>query len=164
MQCIQSLLMKEGRMYHNILVAYNGTPESRLALHECIRLAPGPTAEVHLLAVITPVPFLLAGEFAAAVPTIDEEEAERHAMEQILESGRALLADAGLKVITHLEVGEPVNVITDMVANAHIDLVIVGHSRHKPFALRWWRGSMDALLVEKVRCSVLVAADPQHTS
>lgn len=151
-------------MYRKILVAYNGTPESRLALTECIRLAPGPAAEIHLLAVITPVPFLLAGEFAAAVPTIDEEEAERHAMEQVLESGRALLAEAGLKVITHLEVGEPASIITDTVSKAEIDLVILGHSRHKPFAMRWWRGSMDALLVEKVRCSVLVAADPSHAS
>jgi nucleotide-binding universal stress UspA family protein len=151
-------------MYRKILVAYNGTPESRLALTECIRLAPGPSAEVHLLAVITPVPFVLAGEFAAAVPTVEEEQAEREAMAKVLESGRVLLAEAGLKVITHLEVGEPATVITDMVAKTEIDLVIVGHSRHKPFALRWWRGSMDAVLVEKVRCSVLVAADPQHAS
>lgn len=151
-------------MYRKILVAYNGTPESRLALNECVRLAPGPSADIHLLAVITPVPFLLAGEFAAAVPTIDEEEAERRAMEQILESGRALLADAGLKVITHLEIGEPANIIADMVTRSEIELVIVGHSRQKPFAMRWWRGSMDSVLVEKIRCSVLVAADPQRTS
>jgi nucleotide-binding universal stress UspA family protein len=156
--------MKESRMYRKILVAYNGTPESRLALTECIRLAPGPSAEIHLLAVITPVPFLLAGEFAAAVPTVEEEQAEREAMEKVLDSGRALLTDAGLRVITHLKVGEPAIVITDMVAKAEIELVIVGHSRHKPFAMRWWRGSMDAVLVEKVRCSVLVAADPQHAS
>lgn len=149
-------------MYRRILVAYNGTPESRLALHECIRLAPGPAAEIHLLAVITPIPFLLAGEFAAAVPSIEEEEAERRAMEQVLESGRSLLADAGLNTITHLEVGEPVNVIADMVNQSAIELVIVGHSRQKPFAMRWWRGSMDAMLVEKIRCSILVATDPDH--
>jgi hypothetical protein len=28
--------------------------------------------------------------------------------------------------------------------------------------MRWWRGSMDAVLVEKVRCSVLVAADTSN--
>jgi len=148
-------------MYRNILVAYNGTPESRFALQECIRLAPGPDANVHLLAVIIPQPVLLAGDFvAAAVPNAIEERAEREAMEAVLESGRALLAGAGLKVITHLEVGEPSTVIADTVIRHRIELVIVGHSRHKPFALRWWRGSLDALLVEKVRCSVLVAADP----
>lgn len=150
-------------MYRKILVAYNGSPESRLALEECIRLAPGASVPVHLLAVITPAPYMLVAEFAAAIPTEEQERAERQAMEEILENGRALLADAGLHVTTHLEVGEPVDVIAQMVAHAGFDLVILGHSRHKPFALRWWRGSMDALLVEKIRCSVLVAADPTIT-
>ncbi|HEV2041033.1 MAG TPA: universal stress protein, partial [Casimicrobiaceae bacterium] len=35
-------------MYRKILVAYNGTPESRLALDEAIRLAPDTSVEVHL--------------------------------------------------------------------------------------------------------------------
>lgn len=148
-------------MYSKILVAYNGTPESRLALQECIRLAPGPSAQIHLLAVVTPTPIVLAGEFVAAVPTIDEELAEKEAMAQVLDAGRRLLADAGLSVSTHLELGEPVNVIADVVNKLGIELVIVGHSRHKPFAMRWWRGSMDAVLVDKVRCSILVAAEPK---
>ncbi|MEY3264390.1 MAG: hypothetical protein RL717_1867, partial [Pseudomonadota bacterium] len=38
-------------MYQTILVAYNGTPESRVALQECIRLAPNPENIVHLLVV-----------------------------------------------------------------------------------------------------------------
>ncbi|WP_019142614.1 universal stress protein [Noviherbaspirillum massiliense] len=151
-------------MYRKILVAYNGTPESRLALQECIRLEPGPATEIHLLAVITPQPVLLIGEFAAAaIPSEEEERAERQAMEDVLESGRSYLADAGLRVQTRLETGEPADIIANMVNRLGIDLVIVGHSRHKPFALRWWRGSMDALLVEKVRCSVLVAGDPQRS-
>lgn len=149
-------------MYSKILVAYNGTPESRLALEECIRLAPGPAARVHLLAVVTPTPIVLAGEFVAAVPTMNEELAERDAMAQVLEAGRKLLADAGLSVNTHLEIGEPVTVIADMVNKLAIELVIVGHSRHKPFAMRWWRGSVDAVLVEKIRCSLLVAAEPKQ--
>ncbi len=148
-------------MYSKILVAYNGTPESRHALQECIRLAPGASAEIHLLVVVTPTPIVLAGEFVAAVPTVDEELAEKEAMAQVLEAGRKLLEEADLRVIPRLEVGEPVNVIADLVNKYGIDLVIVGHSRKKPFALRWWRGSMDAVLVDKVRCSVLVAAEPK---
>lgn len=145
-------------MYRKILVAYNGTPESRGALQECIRLGPGPSTEVHLLAVVTPMPIVIAAEFAAAVPTVEEEEAEQRAMKQVLESGRGMLAEAGLTAITHLETGEPANIIAGLVDKLGIELVIVGHSRHKSFAMRWWRGSMDAVLVEKVRCSVLVAA------
>ncbi len=149
-------------MYSKILVAYNGTPESRHALRECIRIAPGPEAQIHLLAVVTPTPIILAGEFVAAVPSMDEELAEKEVMVQVLEAGRRLLTDAGLNVVPHLEVGEPVPVIADLVNKVGIELVIVGHSRHKPLAMRWWRGSTDAVLVEKIRCSVLVAAEPKQ--
>jgi nucleotide-binding universal stress UspA family protein len=149
-------------MYRKILVAYNGTPESRLALEECIRLGPPASAQIHLLAVATPMPVVLAGEFVAAVPTLDEEEIERKAMNEVLEAGRALLSEAGLNSVSHLEVGEPVSVIAELVTKLNIDLVILGHSRHKPWALRWWRGSTDSVLVDKVRCSVLVAGDPKR--
>jgi nucleotide-binding universal stress UspA family protein len=146
-------------MYRKILVAYNGTPESRLALQACIGLNAGPSAQIHLLAVVTPVPIVLAGEFVAAVPTVDEEQAERDAMSQVLDAGRRMLSDGGLSVTVHLEVGDPVTVIADLANKLAVDLVVVGHSRQKPFALRWWRGSTDALLAEKVRCSLLVAAE-----
>ena len=71
-----------------------------------------------------------------------------------------LLAGHGLTSTVHVECGEPVSVIAELAERLDIDLIIIGHSRQKPFALRWWRGATDALLVEKVRCSVLVAADP----
>ncbi len=150
-------------MYQNILVAYNGTPESEVALQECIRLAPGSVAQVHLLAVVSPPPYLLVGEFAAAaVLSVEEGLAEeKQLMQERLNAGAALLQAAGLAVIQHLEVGEPVSVIEEQANQLKVQLVIVGHSRHKPIALRWWRGNTDALLVEKLRCSLLVASDPE---
>lgn len=150
-------------MYQNILVAYNGSPESRLALQECLRLTPSPSALVHLLAVVSPPPYLLVGEFAAAAVLSVEEGlvAEREKMEKELDNGASLLAAGGLNVQRHLEVGEPVTVIEELAHQLQVDLVIVGHSRQKPLALRWWRGSTDTLLVEKLRCSLLVASDPR---
>jgi nucleotide-binding universal stress UspA family protein len=146
-------------MYGKILVAYNGTPESRSALHECIRLGPGPQTEIHLLAVVDQPPELLIGEYGAAAVLSAEEDltAAKQRLAHELSIGSTFLTDAGLKVINHLEVGEPVNVIGDLAGKLRIDLVIVGHSRHKSWAMRWWRGSTDALLIEKVRCSLLVA-------
>lgn len=153
-------------MYRKIMVAYNGTKESRFALNECIRLAPDASAEVHLLVVVTPPPYLLVGEYAAAAVLSVEEglAAERQKMEVELTEGNAMLSAAGMRVINHLEVGEPADIIQNLSQSLGIELVIVGHSRHKPLAMRWWRGSMDAMLVEKVRCSLLVAADPTHHS
>lgn len=142
-------------MYRKILVAYNGLPESRSALHECIRIAPGPSAEIHLLAVVHLSSYLMGEEY---VPE-DAIAIEEQKMKQELTEGHALMAAAGLNVIEHLEVGEPVNVIGGLVDKLGIELVIVGHSRHKTFAMRWWRGSVNALLVDRVKCGVLVAAD-----
>jgi len=150
-------------MYQKILVAYNGTTESRVALEECLRLTPSPDAEVHLLVVVSPPPYLLVGEFAAAAVLSVEEglAAEKEKMQKELELGAQRLIEGGLHVTPHLEVGEPVSVIEELAHELQVELVIVGHSRQKPLALRWWRGSTDTLLVEKLRCSLLVASGPQ---
>lgn len=150
-------------MYRKILVAYNGTSESRAALQECIRLAPDPSAEIHLLAVINPPPSVVIGEYAMVAMVGIEEEilAEKKKMEHELSEGGAYLCAAGLQVQTHIEIGEPVPTIADLVDKLGIELVIVGHSRHQSLAMRWWRGATDALLVEKIRCSLLVATDPK---
>lgn len=145
-------------MYRKILVAYNGTSESRSALHECIRVAQSTSAEIHLLVVIHLSSYLMGEEY---VPE-DAIAIEEQEMKQELAEGHALMAAEGLNVIEHLEVGEPVNVIERLVDKLEIELVIVGHPRHQSWAMRWWRGSTDALLLEKVRCSLLVAADVKH--
>ena len=143
-------------MYRRILVAYNGAPESRLALDEAVRIAPDASVEVHLAAVVHyPSAYLLAGEYVPEVALADERE---H-METDLKAAHGLLAAKGINVIDHLVVGEPVDVLTKLVAELGIDLLILGHPRSKSFALRWWRGSVDAILIERVRCSILVAAD-----
>lgn len=149
-------------MYRKILVAYNGTVESHAALQECIRLSPPPSTEIHLLAVVNPPPSVIIGEYATVSMLGIEEEimAEKQKMEQELAEGHACLREAGLKVQTHIEVGEPVPTIANLVEQLGIELVIVGHSRHKSLAMRWWRGATDALLLEKIRCSLLVATDP----
>ncbi|WP_211467995.1 universal stress protein [Collimonas silvisoli] len=143
-------------MYKKILVAYDGTPESESALHECIQINPPPSTEVHLLAVIQLSPHAMAGGYAPEI----EVAAKRQIMEPVLERGRALMAAAGLNVVPHLQMGEPVDVIGALADALEIDLIIVGHSHRKAFAMRWWRGSMDALLVERVKASILVAVRP----
>jgi nucleotide-binding universal stress UspA family protein len=143
-------------MYRKILVAYNGTAESRSALDELTRLAPDASVEVHLAGVVHyPSAYLLAGEYVPEVALADERE---H-MESDLKEAHTLLAGKGINVVDHLVVGEPVDVITKLVRDLKIDLLILGHPRSKSFALRWWRGSVDAILLERVRCSILVAAD-----
>lgn len=143
-------------MYRKILVAFDGSPESRLAVDECSQLMQVPGREIHLVCVLhDPSPYLLAGEFVPE-PAL---AIDRSRMESDLNDAAARLTQRGFSVMTHLQDGEPVDVITRMVESLAIDLVIVGHRRSKKFALRWWRGSVDSMLIERVHCSILVAGD-----
>jgi nucleotide-binding universal stress UspA family protein len=144
-------------MYQKILVAFDGSPESRLAVDECSHLMQVSGRQIHLVCVLhDPSPYLLAGEFVPE-PAL---AIDRSRMEADLNGAAAMLTERGFVVTTHLQDGEPVDVISRLVESLRIDLVIVGHRRSKKFALRWWRGSVDSLLVERVRCSILIAGEP----
>ena len=145
-------------MYRKILVAFDGSPESRLAVDECAHLITVSGREIHLACVVhDPSPYLLAGEFVPE-PAL---AVDRSRMEADLKEAAARLTERGFSVTTHLEDGEPVEVISKLCQSLGIDLLIVGHRRSKKFAFRWWRGSIDSMLIDRVRCSILVAGD--HT-
>lgn len=143
-------------MYRRILVAYNGAPESRPALEEATELGLATQAEVHVAAVMDTSAYFVTGEF---VPDVALSTEQAH-LEADLAGAKAMMAGRGVPATTHLVVGEPVDVIARLVNELGIDLLILGHPRTKSFALRWWRGSVDALLIERVRASILVACDP----
>jgi len=147
-------------MYRKILVAYDGSPESRLALDECVRLAPDPATAIHLAGVVhDPSLYVLAGEYVPEIALFDDSAR----VDADLQEAAAQLTGNGLSVTQHVVIGEPVTVIARLVEELGIELLILGHPRSKGFALRWWRGSTDALLLERVRCSILVAADAPST-
>jgi nucleotide-binding universal stress UspA family protein len=94
-----------------------------------------------------------------AVVRIDPAQLDQLLHPMIDPHAKVDVAAQGLNVRSHLVIGEPVDVIARLVESLGIDLLILGHSRAKSFALRWWRGSVDAMLMDRVRCSILVAAD-----
>jgi nucleotide-binding universal stress UspA family protein len=144
-------------MFRRILVAFDGSAASRLALDECMRLKPGPDVDVHLVGILHPPPiYLLAGEFVAEPPADDG----RDALEADMDAARAQLVATGMKVHAQIQSGDPVDIMTKLVQQLDVDLVVLGHPRSTRFAQRWWRGDVDALLIERVRCSILIAADP----
>jgi nucleotide-binding universal stress UspA family protein len=110
-----------------------------------------------LLLVIEPDLPILVGEHAESwMVTHEDILADRESKRNGLSEAHALLRDAGLNVISHLEVGDPVSVIAELVHKLGIDLVIVGRSGYK--SPRWSR-TKNALLVEKVGSTCLIASD-----
>ena len=143
-------------MYRNILVAYDGSPESKLAIDECVHLSPQTDREIHVACVLhDPSPYLLAVEL---VPE-PAYRVDRERTQADLDAAAATLTQRGFTVRTHLIEGEPVEVVTRLVDELRIDLLILGHKRTRSFALRWWRGAVDSMLIERVHCAILLAGD-----
>src|SRR6516225_3282405 len=98
-------------MYQKILVAFDGSPESRLALDECDHLLAVSGREIHIVCVVhDPSPYLLAGEFVPE-PAL---AVDRSRMEADLKEAAEKLIERGFSVTTHLEDGEPVEVISKL--------------------------------------------------
>lgn len=142
-------------MYRCILLAFDGSPEGRAALAEGMQLAALCGAGVHLVSVLETG----AEGFGEGV----------HPLERFDHSGVAHLravVDAGLEQLRargisapegHLAFGRPLEQITKLAARIDADLVVVGH-RHRGRLQQWWDGSLSRELLDRLRCSLLIAA------
>jgi nucleotide-binding universal stress UspA family protein len=94
------------------------------------------------------------------------EALESALTEPARERGEALVADeraAGRAVEFHLLQGQPADVITELAASEHADLVAVGtHGRRG--VRRLVLGSVAAAIVRHAPCSVLVVRDPDKAA
>ena len=142
-------------MYNKILIAYDGSQSGRTALFECSYLATQSKAEIHLIAVVQPVPAAVLYEVVISEVPDATDETEHH--RKLLEEGVQMLRERGFPAQGHLARGEPVEQISEHAKRLGADLIIVGHRRAKGWAERWWRGSIGATLMDSAPCSVLIA-------
>jgi nucleotide-binding universal stress UspA family protein len=132
-------------------VAYDGTDESRDALHGAVRLAPRVGGHVDVLGVVrwTSTPNephdVVAG--ASSVPAELRADLERQCEEALTSIPESLRGTA------RVQVGDPAELLA---ASSHsLDLLVCGsrsHGRLHQVLL----GSVSAQLVDRARCSVLV--------
>lgn len=138
-------------MYHNILLAYDGSIEGRRALREGASLALLCKAQVFLLAVIDSTAGLVTsdGSYAGVL------DSEREEYETLLAEGVNRLRNMGFEPKSRLDWGQPAAQIVAVAEEIHADLVVVGH-RHKGTLEQWWSGSVGVYLVKNLKCSLLV--------
>jgi nucleotide-binding universal stress UspA family protein len=140
-------------MYRNILLAYDGTLEGRLALREGALLAKRCQAKVTLLAIVETESFIpVAGD--AGVIYVPRDQTEDY--QKVLDEGEARLTRMGLAHTALLRRGDPVASIAAVAKEIGADLVVVGHHRQGLLA-RWLRGSVTAALIDELDCSLLTA-------
>ena len=132
-------------MYRKVLLAYDGSVEGRVALREGALLAKRFGAEVVLLAIIHSV------HDATGASYVNTEVAQATFNEGIEKA-----KEFGLAVSGEIVSGDPISQISDFAKNIAADLVVVGHRKQSSFE-RWWSGPSQAILSDKLDCSLLIA-------
>jgi nucleotide-binding universal stress UspA family protein len=140
-------------MYKKILVAYDGSSFSDVALHQGRDLARLCNAELHLVGIVAATAFVVTPEVFGAV---DLWGMELKAVEDALESAAREISEQGLKASTRVREGNPAREIADCAAELDADLVVIGHSG-KGVVARWFEGSVGAGLLRDLPCNLLIA-------
>ena len=143
-----------------ILLAIDGTKESKAALEAISKLNAGSMSEIRILTVIDMALPLAHDIYTGMIAnTIEIEQAARAAAEESLEktksSVEALVSGSDVSVITQSVVGSPESSIVEAAEEMDADLIILGSHGYS----RWERlllGSVSDSVIHHAPCSVLV--------
>jgi len=135
-------------MFRNVVLAFEGSEGSKLALRRTLEVAAG--ARVLVLAVGR-IP-----EYAESIGEVEEskEQAERHYKARVEEAAAELRA-AGIEAIARVDFGKPADVIQRIAEEVDADLIVLGTKRHSALSRRVLGATVDKV-VDHAHCSVLV--------
>lgn len=141
----------------SILVAFDGSPGSVLALNEAADLARLFHAHLSLVGVVS----LVSRNFGVSLPLGEDVERLLAESRAALTAEKDRLAKSGLsEVEVHLLEGDPVAAVIGFVELHPVDLVVVG-TRGLDALGRFFLGSVSDGILHYAGCSVLVVKSPR---
>jgi nucleotide-binding universal stress UspA family protein len=151
-------------MVKKILVAYDGSEGSKVAVKKAAEVAARFGAAVTMLTVGGPL--MGAGMAALKTPQMNEQEYER-----VADEGIALLAEQKIAAQKQFRWVDPADIILQEAEAGDYDLIVMGHRGVSSNIRRdtGLHGSLAVKVLNRARCSVLVArpedpADPDTLS
>jgi nucleotide-binding universal stress UspA family protein len=144
-------------MFRKVLLCYDGTAEGRRALRQGADVALTMKSEAYLLAICQS--YISTAIPEGVTPELARCEDER--AQALLDEGVQWLKDRGVAAEGSLESGNAVDRIAEAVERIGADLIVLGH-KHRNRLERWWSESDEESLLERIRCSVLVAMAPDE--
>lgn len=132
-----------------VLVGYDGSESSRLALDFAVEFAGKYGSQLHVVAVIRPP------EFGGDVETEAVIERSREYFSGLLDQVRARLAGGPLRCTFQVLVGHPSEQIVRYAEANGIDHIVVGHRGRSRFE-RWLIGSVARQVVSYAQCTVTI--------
>ena len=144
-------------MYANVLLCYDGTAEGRRALRMGADVVLCMKSHAYLLAICHS--YVSSSIPEAVTPQLATSEDRR--ANALLEEGVQWLRDRGITAEGSVEHGAAVDCIAAAAERIGADLIVLGH-RNRSRLARWWSQSDEESLLERVRCSILVAQAPDE--
>jgi nucleotide-binding universal stress UspA family protein len=142
-------------MYQKLLLCYDGTVEGRRALRQGAEIAIAMHSQAYLLAVCRN---LLSRTVPEGV-TPELVACEESTAKALLTEGVELLRSKSIVANGSLVYGDPFVHIPQVAKSIGADLIVVGYRPRSRLA-RWWSESEEAMLLNQVSCSILVAMAP----
>jgi nucleotide-binding universal stress UspA family protein len=139
-------------MFKRILVAYDGSDGSRIALKCGIELAKALGAELTSVSVEEHLPY-----YAASISEVkaSKEEIDEH-FRQLTKQARDTAALSGVELETLVQQGHEVERIVTVAKNGHFDLLVIGYHGHSRIFERTM-GSTAQSIARLAPCPVLMA-------
>ena len=144
-------------MYRKVLIAFDGSDDSRAALNAGAELAALSKAEVVLVAVLDTGIDVAAAE-AYASGSADREQLEESTA--LLDQELIQLQQRGLTGTAMVANGHPPTQIIEKAREVGADLVVIGHRTHGLWS-RLANDSVGVQLVKDPPCSILVVPPTQ---
>lgn len=141
-------------MLKHILVGVDGSKPSVEACHFAMDLAQQTSAQLTFLFVIETPQVIPVGPLSGYVttsPARSEEEVKK--AEAVVE--QVARERPGLKIVTRVELGDPVDTLCEVAKSSNADLIVVGARGHNA-AQRFLLGSVSDRVVHHAPCPVLV--------
>ena len=137
-------------MFKKILLAYDGSDGSKLALEKAADVAKMSGAEFHILAVGR-IP-----EYAETVSEVEEAKEQASSFySKVIDEALRNLGQRGITATSHIDFGKPGDVILRTSEDLKADLVILGTNPHSAMRRRFLGATVDKV-VDHAHCSVLV--------
>jgi nucleotide-binding universal stress UspA family protein len=138
-------------MFKKLLVAFDGSDESRRALRVGVDMARCGSIELHSISVEEELP-----KYAATLAEQDEFKKESDRFFAALnQEAEAIANKAGVKLHSHTVVGREIDAIVKFVFENGFDLLITGFHGHSAIHERIY-GSIDSGLMLYCPCSLLM--------
>ena len=138
-------------MYKKILVGFDNSEGSRVALQHAVALAKSMGSEIHAVWVKGSLP-----HYPETISELKEEGDAANLFQQQIDSYvENLSKEHAISIYSEARVGHPAKTILSVAEEGHFDLIIVGQSGHSGF----WSSSLGHTadkISEYAKCSVLI--------